>query len=364
MARRPGTPRIEARAESTRADARRTDAPHVPVLLAEVRAALGSEREGFVPGLAVDGTFGAGGYTRMLLDADPGIRVMAVDRDPAAIAAGAALADSAAGRLTLLPGRFGDLDALVRGAGAESADFVVLDVGVSSMQIDEAERGFSFRRDGPLDMRMEGAGTSAADLINEAPEAELADIFFHYGEERRSRAVARAVLEARRRKPITRTAELAEIVAGIVRAEPGLHPATRVFQGLRIAVNDELGELVRALHAAEGLLTVGGRLAVVTFHSLEDRIVKQFLAARSGRTPTASRHLPSAPAAPVRSLSPVTKGPALPGEAECAQNPRARSAKLRAAERTEAPLPPPVEGLAALASLPERAPERHSGGRR
>lgn len=350
MARRPAPPKVESA---------RTGAPaaaHVPVLLAEVRAALAPEGAEIAPGLAVDGTFGAGGYTRMLLDAHPGLRVVAIDRDPAAIAAGAALAASAGDRLTLLAGRFGDLDALVRDTGARDADFVVLDVGVSSMQLDEAERGFSFRRDGPLDMRMEGAGASAADLVNEAPEAELADIFFHYGEERRSRAVARAVIEARRRAPITRTAELAEIVAGIVRAEPGLHPATRVFQGLRIAVNDELGELVRALHAAEGLLKVGGRLAVVTFHSLEDRIVKQFLAARSGRIPAASRHIPSASAAPVRSLLPVTKGPVLPGEAECRDNPRARSAKLRAAERTDAPLPQPVEGLAALASLPERAP--------
>ncbi len=333
--------------------------PHVPVLLDEVVTALRPEGAR----LAVDGTFGAGGYTRALLDADPALRVLAIDRDPAAIAAGQALAGSSGGRLRLVPGRFGRLDALVAEAGEGQAHWVVLDIGVSSMQLDRPERGFSFRNDGPLDMRMGGEGLSAADLVNGADEAALADIIFHYGEERRSRAVARSLIEARRRGRIETTAQLADLVAGVVRAEPGshIHPATRTFQGLRIAVNDELGELVRALHAAERVLAPGGRLAVVTFHSLEDRIVKQFFAARSGRAAQGSRHLPGAPAEAVRSFSPVTKGPVLPGEAETARNPRARSAKLRAGMRTESPVPEPLAAIAALAALPEAA---HGGSRR
>ena len=226
------------------------------------------------------------------------------------------------------------------------------------MQLDEAERGFSFRRDGPLDMRMERDGDSAADLVNRASEAELADVFFHFGEERRARAVARAVIERRRKGRIETTGELAELVAGLVRAEPGgIHPATRVFQGLRIAVNDELGELVRALHAAERVLRPGGRLAVVTFHSLEDRIVKQFLAVRTGRAPGLSRHLPRGEAA-AASFVAVTKGPVAASEAEAARNPRARSAKLRAAERTEAPPQEPLTALEALASLPDKGARR------
>lgn len=328
-------------------------APHIPVLLDEVLAALALPGAG----LAVDGTFGAGGYTRAMLAADPALRVVAIDRDPSAIAAGAGLVAEARGRLRLLPGRFGDLDALLAEAGEGAADRVVLDIGVSSMQLDQPERGFSFRHDGPLDMRMGADGPSAADLVNEAEEAALADIIYHYGEERRSRAVARTIIEARRRGRIETTAQLADLVAGVVRAEPGsgIHPATRTFQGLRIAVNDELGELVRALHAAERALRPGGRLAVVTFHSLEDRIVKQFFAARSGRASQGSRHLPGAlpGEGPVRSFLTVTKGPVLPGEAETARNPRARSAKLRAAERTEAPAPAPLDAIRTLASLPE-----------
>ncbi|WP_298960408.1 16S rRNA (cytosine(1402)-N(4))-methyltransferase RsmH [uncultured Methylobacterium sp.] len=335
-------------------------APHVPVLLDEVVQALDLDRPGAT---VVDGTFGAGGYSRAILAACPQGRVVAIDRDPTAIAAGRPLADESGGRLTLAEGRFGDLDALAREHGLPAADGVVLDIGVSSMQLDRAERGFSFRQDGPLDMRMEGRGTSAADLVNEASEAELADIVYHYGEERRARAVARAILEARRKGPIETTTALADLVAAVVRAEPGspIHPATRTFQGLRIAVNDELGELVRALHAAERLLKPGGRLVVVTFHSLEDRIVKQFLSARSGRAVTASRHLPMAAEPPPRSFTLVTKGPVGPSEAECRANPRARSAKLRAGARTDAPAPPPLSALDALAALPA---ERRGGPRR
>jgi len=326
--------------------------PHIPVLLAEVLAALD------LPGrtLAVDGTFGAGGYTRAMLAADPSVHVVAIDRDPGAIADGAPLVAAVQGRLTLVPGRFGTLDACVREAGHPQADAVVLDIGVSSMQIDQAERGFSFRHDGPLDMRMERAGRSAADLVNEGEEGELADIIYHYGEERRSRAVARAIVEARRKGRIETTAALADIVSSVVWADPasGIHPATRTFQGLRIAVNDELGELVQALHAAERILRPGGRLAVVTFHSLEDRIVKQFFSARSGRAAQGSRHLPSLEAPSPRSFTAVTKGPVLPTEAETSANPRARSAKLRAVERTDAPAPAPLAAIETLAALPER----------
>jgi 16S rRNA (cytosine1402-N4)-methyltransferase len=332
---------------------------HVPVLLAEVVDALDAPRGG----VFLDGTFGAGGYTRALLAANPQNRVIAVDRDPDAIAAGAALATASDARLMLERGRFGELDEVAGRLGHALVDGVVLDIGVSSMQLDEAERGFSFRHDGPLDMRMERDGPSAADIVNGAPEADLADIIYHYGEERRARAVARAIVETRRRAPIETTRQLADLAAGLIWAEPGgPHPATRLFQALRIAVNDELGELVRALHAAETLLRSGGRLAVVTFHSLEDRIAKQFFAERSGRAPGGSRHVPSTDRAQP-SFIPVTKGPVTPSDAEVARNPRARSAKLRAAERTDAPPHPPMRALVNLAELPRTA-ERGSAGRR
>ncbi len=307
---------------------------HVPVLLAEVLDALALGRGGTF----LDGTFGAGGYTRAMLDAAPGVRVVALDRDPDAIAGGAALLRESAGRLTLVPGRFGELDAIAREAGAGPLDGIVLDIGVSSMQIDEPERGFSFRTDGPLDMRMEREGPSAADLVNETPEADLADIIYRYGEERRSRAIARAIVERRRRARFETTGDLAELVAKHVRSEPGFNPATRTFQALRIAVNDELGQLTSALDAAERVLAPGGRLTVVTFHSLEDRIVKQFVQARTSRTARASRHMPS-PEPVEPTFAAVVRGPIAPGEAEIASNPRARSAKLRVVERTDAPIP-------------------------
>jgi 16S rRNA (cytosine1402-N4)-methyltransferase len=331
---------------------------HVPVLLDEVVGALDVKRGGTF----IDGTFGAGGYTRAILDEHPQNKVIAIDRDPDAIAGGASLAAKFKKRLMLVPGRFGELDEIAHSQGFESVDGVVLDIGVSSMQLDQAERGFSFRNEGPLDMRMEQSGPSAADLVNESSEAELADIFYHYGEERRARAVARAIIEMRRRQPFETTRQLADLVASLIRQEPGgIHPATRVFQGLRIAVNDELGELVRALHAAERILKPGGRLVVVTFHSLEDRIVKQFFAARTGRAATGSRHLPTA-AAPEPTFDAITRGPVGPSEQEMARNPRARSAKLRAGARTDTPPQEPLSAIAMLAELPQTAEKR--GGRR
>jgi 16S rRNA (cytosine1402-N4)-methyltransferase len=340
------------------ADAAGGPTRHVPVLLAEVCDALRAARGG----VFVDGTFGAGGYTQALLDVHPNNRVVAIDRDRDAVAAGSALVGKAQGRLTLLPGRFSQLDAIVARCAFDGVDGVALDIGVSSMQLDQPERGFSFRHNGPLDMRMERAGPSAGDLVNEASEAELADIFYHYGEERRARAVARALVERRRKERIETTGQLADLVAGLIHPEPGgIHPATRIFQALRIAVNDELRELTEALHAAERVLKPGGRLAVVTFHSLEDRIVKHFIAARSGRMSGASRHLPSAKA-DEPTFAVVTKGPVKASEAEIAANPRARSAKLRAAERTATPAQAPLASLRELADLPRTAEAR--GGRR
>lgn len=329
-------------------------ARHVPVLLADAVSALDLQSGGSY----LDGTFGAGGYARAILEANPDVRLLALDRDPSAIAGGAALAAEAAGRLTLCETTFGDLDSAAERLGFSPLDGIVLDIGVSSMQIDQPDRGFSFRFDGPLDMRMGSGGTSAADLVNEADETALANIIYHYGEERRSRAVARAIIEARRIEPVTTTRRLAQIVATVVRAEPGgANPATRTFQALRIAVNDELGELVRALHAAERALRPGGRLAVVTFHSLEDRIVKLFLAERSGRTPAGSRHAPVA-ARPSATFRLVAKGPIAPSPREMAENSRARSAKLRVAERTGEPARGLDPAFAALAELPEAKPRR------
>ncbi|MCP8937172.1 16S rRNA (cytosine(1402)-N(4))-methyltransferase RsmH [Alsobacter sp. SYSU M60028] len=319
-------------------DAAGGPARHVPVLRREVIDALGLKPGG----VYCDGTFGAGGYTRAILEARPDIRVLAIDRDPTAIAGGQDLVREADGRLTLVHGRFGDLDAIARDAGLTPLDGVVLDIGVSSMQIDDPSRGFSFRHDGPLDMRMEMAGESAADLVNGLEEGALADLIYLYGEERRSRAVARAIAQARKVEPIVTTKRLADIVAGVVRAaRDEIHPATRTFQALRIAVNDELGELERALAAAEAALAPGGRLVVVTFHSLEDRIVKRFMTERTGREASPSRHAPAA-AARTPTFATVSRKPVVAGEAEVSANPRARSAKLRVVERTDAPPEPPA----------------------
>jgi 16S rRNA (cytosine1402-N4)-methyltransferase len=286
-------------------------------------------------GVYIDGTFGAGGYTRAILDA-ANCTVIGIDRDQTAIALGADLVEQAGGRLTLTEDRFSNLDEIARSCGHDTVDGIVLDVGVSSMQLDRAERGFSFRLDGPLDMRMGGEGASAADIVNAASERDLASIIYILGEERFSRGIARAIVKARTAAPIATTRALADIVASAVRTKPGdIHPATRTFQALRIFVNDELGELARALIAAERVLSPGGRLVVVSFHSLEDRIVKSFLTARS-ETRGGSRHAPEVKrAAP--SFTVLTKRPVVAGEDEIARNPRARSAKLRAGERTDAP---------------------------
>lgn len=317
---------------------------HVSVLLEPVVTAL-APRAG---GRYVDGTFGVGGYTRALLAAAD-CTVYAIDRDPEAVARARDLAAGTGGRLIVIEGRFGAMDRLVAEAGADRVDGVALDLGVSSPQIDEAARGFSFRFDGPLDMRMEKAGPSAADVVNKASEQELADIVFHLGEERYARRVARAVVAARTHGAIQRTGQLADIVRRVVPSTKsgGIDPATRTFQALRIHVNGELDELDHGLEAAERLLSPGGRLAVVSFHSLEDRRVKTFLRRRSGKTAGPSRHAAAAIAGPAVGPHPtfevVTGRPIGPTDEESARNPRARSARLRVGERTDAPAWPAGE---------------------
>jgi 16S rRNA (cytosine1402-N4)-methyltransferase len=304
------------------------DPRHAPVLLDEVIGGLAPA----AGEIHVDGTFGAGGYTRALLKA--GASVIAFDRDPDAIAEGQWLVADAAGRLTLVPERFSEMQEALAALGHEAVDGVTLDIGVSSMQLDRAERGFSFQADGPLDMRMSQEGLSAADFCNEAEESDIADVLYTLGEERQSRRVARAIVAAR---PIETTAQL----AGIVRKALGYRehdkkdPATRTFQAIRIFLNRELEELEDGLAAAERVLKPGGRLAIVSFHSLEDRIVKRFLKERSGALPSGSRHLPTIAAAHAPSFEAVAK-PVKAGEAELARNPRSRSATLRVARRTAA----------------------------
>jgi 16S rRNA (cytosine1402-N4)-methyltransferase len=305
-----------------------SESPHVSVLLDEVIENLGAG-----PGdTIVDGTFGAGGYSRAILAT--GAKVVAFDRDPTVRRFAAGFPED---RFRLVEARFSEMDAVL---GEGCADGVALDLGVSSMQIDEAERGFSFMQDGPLDMRMGGDGPTAADLVNTAEQDELARIIFVYGEERESRRVARAIVRRREEKPFTRTLELAEFVEQALGGRRGakIHPATRTFQGLRIAVNEELSELEAGLVAAERTLKAGGRLCVVTFHSLEDRIVKSFLSVRAGRTPGGSRHAPPVAKGAEPSFRLLFNGAQGPSESETKANPRARSAKLRAAVRTDAPV--------------------------
>ena len=322
-------------------------ARHIPVLREEALEAL-SPHAG---GVYLDGTFGAGGYTQAILSV-AGTRVIALDRDPDAIAAGQALGLD---RVVLHHARFCLLDSVARSAGFEGLDGVVLDIGVSSMQFDEADRGFSFRHDGPLDMRMSRDGPSAADIVNATEEDALADILFHFGEERASRRIARAIVHDRRQAAFTSTRQLAEMIARVMPGKPGdIHPATRSFQALRIAVNDELGELASALVAAERMLVPEGRLVVVTFHSLEDRIVKRFLQTRAGRGERGSRHLPGGPIGADPTFRIDGKQPIVPGAAELGRNPRARSAKLRFGIRTQAAAQGPDAAVRALAELPAR----------
>jgi 16S rRNA (cytosine1402-N4)-methyltransferase len=301
---------------------------HRPVLLEEMLAAL-AVREG---GVYLDATFGVGGYSRAILAAGAG-RVLAIDRDPAADARGRALARSCH-NFTMIEGCFGDVAALLDSHGVTALDGAVFDLGVSSPQLENAARGFSFSREGPLDMRMSARGVSAADVVNGADEAALATILYRYGEERASRRIARAIVERRRSGPIRTTAELASLIGGVLGRQQGrIDPATRSFQALRIYVNDELGELERALAAMPSLLVPGGRLVVVAFHSLEDRIVKRFLGERSDRQARPSRHLPDLPSRPQPLFRPLSSRAIRPGPSEVAANPRARSARLRAALR-------------------------------
>jgi 16S rRNA (cytosine1402-N4)-methyltransferase len=310
-------------------------ARHIPVMLTEALQALIPDDGEII----IDGTFGAGGYTRGILEAAD-CAVIAIDRDPEAIAQGRALEDRFPGRLTLIFGRYADMDRIAEGEGVVAVDGVALDLGLSSMQLDSPERGFAFSHDAPLDMRMGKEGPTAAEIVNSLPERDLAEIIAVLGEEKRARAIARAIAARRAEQPILRTGELADIVARVLgrKRDEMKHPATRTFQALRLYLNGELDELARGLSAAERLLKAGGRLVIVTFHSLEDRIAKRFFASRSAPGPRGSRHLPE-PGSEARepSFRLLNRRPLSPGKDEIRLNPRARSARLRAGERTEAP---------------------------
>lgn len=320
------------------------DPRHFPVMRDEVLG-MATPRDGEI---FIDGTFGAGGYSRALLEA-ANCTVYAIDRDPTVLTAASAMAAEFTGRFHLLPGCFSQMDDLVREQGVASVDGVLLDIGVSSMQFDDAERGFSFQNDGPLSMRMSDQGLSAEDVVNDYEEGELADIIYQYGEEKKSRRIAKAIINTRSNDRITRTAQLASIIENSVgykryiKGKRQIHPATRTFQALRIYVNDELGELSRGLAAAERILAPGGRLCVVSFHSLEDRIIKKFFKKRSGDAARGSRHLPQAMAEEdekTPSFKMIAKGAVKPSKQEIELNIRSRSAKLRGASRTTAILFP------------------------
>lgn len=309
------------------------DRPHKPVLLREVLDAL-APRDGEI---MVDGTFGAGGYSRAILDSAK-CALYGIDRDPSAVATGQKLEAEYDGRFHMVEGCFGDMGRLIPAAGPEQVDGIVLDIGVSSMQLDQADRGFSFRENGPLDMRMSMSGPTAADFVNTAEEEDIANVIYRYGEERASRKVARKIVTLRKEEPFTTTLQLADAVRSVVRkSKDGIDPATRTFQALRIYVNDELGELERAMDAAETLLKPGGRLVIVTFHSLEDRQVKTFMKARSGDPRKMSRRLPGEPEVATPTFTTITRKAVTGQKDEIRANPRARSAKLRAVARNDQP---------------------------
>ena len=308
---------------------------HVSVMTNEVVSGL-NPRNG---GIYVDGTFGQGGYSRAILDV-AATRVFGIDRDPGAIDFGAELINEYPSRLTLIQGCFGDITKIMANEGISHVDGIILDLGVSSPQIDNPDRGFSFRYDGPLDMRMENKGPTAADFINDATEEDIANVIYEYGDERHSRRIARRIVEARKLKPILSTSQLVNIIhSNVRRSRDGIHPATRTFMALRIQVNDELGQLDRGLISAERILKPGGRLAVVAFHSLEDKKIKSFLHERGGLAAKGSRHMPETNEVNMApSFNLVKRGVIKPAVSEVLSNPRSRSAKLRVAERTDAPV--------------------------
>lgn len=325
-------------------DLLRDDPVHNPVMLAEVLQTL-KPKDGDV---IVDGTFGAGGYSKAILKAAD-CRLFGIDRDPDAVKRAAVVKEAFGDRFDILEGCFGSMESLLAAQGMDQVDGIVLDIGVSSYQLDEAHRGFSFQKDGPLDMRMSGEGLSAADIVNTWDADDIADILYHYGDERKSRQIAAAICREREEAPIETTLRLASIIAGVVKVKrvkgkKFTHPATRSFQALRIRVNEELDELSRALKAAERLLRPGGRLVVVTFHSAEDRIVKKFLAEKAGRVPSGSRHMPTQAQADEPTFQLLKAGGLAPTKEEESVNPRARSARLRYAVRTEALCPDQQEG--------------------